>query len=437
MKRKTLLTVFLLGCFFVTASFLRAATVGQVTAQTTRMSPQTLVDRFQLKRGDTFSPDEYEKAQDDLHKLRVFKKLQFTATPKCDVVDIHIDAQDDYYIFPMAFITGGAKNNMGVSVAAGNLFKQGESTFAFAGGGSDGFTTRLGANWGNHFVTASYTQLHFDQRFYQNYWENVYGVFNTTDDKEKHQDQLLRETRSRQDGGNLLYAYRLSRTLRASIRPELLHVRYADKQLDSGDHNHITAGLTWSDDIRAGMNMGALAGLGLTDKQKSLQNLPRVRYGHTAAVYYTEGGSWLGSDYNVSKLTVEGSFLVELKSRHLWTVQLKAQDAFNASFTDQITSTDLLTGAGRYDRQHRGTRGAGVGTSFVFYLLRNQTGLLSVTPFYELAYTYTNGAYRPHSGAGALLAYKLWRFPLPVGISYTHNLQDGSNQAGFVIGGAF
>lgn len=120
----------------------------------------------------------------------------------------------------------------------------------------------------------------------------------------------------------------------------------------------------------------------------------------------------------------------------MFIVQGKAQDAFKASFSDEILSADLLT-FGRYDRQIRGERGAGIGISFVYYLLRNRTGLLSLAPFYENAYVYAGAKYRSHSGTGATLSYKLWRFPLPLGINYTHNLQDGGDLVGFVIGGAF
>ena len=119
------------------------------------------------------------------------------------------------------------------------------------------------------------------------------------------------------------------------------------------------------------------------------------------------------------------------------TLQLKAQNAFEGAFTDQVTSLDVLTGAGKYDRQRRGKRAAGAGVSFTYYLLRNQTGLLSLAPFYELSYTDVGPNYRPHSGAGANLFYRLWRFPLPIGLNYTHNLQDGSHQVGFVVGGMF
>lgn len=368
--------------------------------------------------------------------MRVFKTLEFTQTTNGTRTDIRIDARDGYYIFPLAFVTGGSKSAAGASLTAGNLFKQGEQTFLFGGGSRDGFTARGGISIGNHFVTAAYTQLHFDQMFYRGGWENVYSVFSTTDD-EDHQDRLLQTLRARQDKISLFYQYRFSRLGRVFVSPVYNRVMYAGRQLDSGNHHTVSAGLSLSNDIRPGTNMGALAGYGLTDKQKSLQDLPRTRYGQLAAISYTGGGKWSGSDADISKLSLEGAWLVELPQRHMLVFQAKAQQAFEADFTDQIVSGDVLTGAGKYDRQLRGKRAAGAGVSFVYYLLRNRTGLLSLAPFYELSYTHTSGSYRPHSGAGANLFYRLWRFPLPFGVNYTHNLQDGSHQFGFVIGGAF
>ncbi len=428
--------LFLVTLYFLSVTGLAAQTVGTVTATTTRMTPGTLTDRFLLKPGDTFSPEQYEKAQDDLHKLRVFKKLDFSQTTRNNQVDIHIDAQDGYYIFPMAFFTGGSKSAGGASVAAGNLFKQGEQTFLFGGGSKDGFTARAGLQLGHHFVTAAYTQLHFNQNFYTHEWQNVYSVFSTTDDKD-HKDALLYTLRGRQDKISLFYSYRFSRTGRVVIAPKYNRVIYAGRQLDSGNHHSVTLGLNWADDLRPGMNMGALSGYGLTDKQKSLQDLPRARTGYTFSAAYESGGNWSGSDYAISKASVEGAWLLELPARHVLMVQAKAQEAFEGHFTDEVTSLDVLSDAGKYDRQLRGKRAAGVGISFAYYLLRNQTGLLSLAPFYELSYTDVGTRYRPHSGAGANLFYRLWRFPLPFGLNYTHNLQDGSHQIGFVVGGAF
>ena len=416
-------------------------TIAQVHATATRMNPKVILQRFPLKPGDRFTAQTYDRAQDKLHNMRVFKKLDFTLTPRAqDKLDINISAEDGYFIFPLAFASGGGKSVAALSLAAGNLFKQGEMSFFFGGISQDGFTLNGGVALGKNSFYAGYSKINTDQRFYKNYWSNTFGVFSTSDDKGEYPGELLAQVHTRQESFTFNYARELTPNLSLSLRPELTHYRYANTpfmQLDSGTHNTLTAALQISDNIRKGANMGALSGYGLTDKKKSLTNLSRTRYGYAGKIFYTDGGSWTASDYRISKLGVQATWLAELKQRHLLTLEIKAQDAFQAHFSDEILSTDLLSGQGRYDRQIRGQRGAGASAGFVYYLLRNNTGLLSLAPFYETAYVYRAGEYRNHSGAGATLSYKLWRFPFPVGINYTHNLTDGSHQTAFVSGGAF
>lgn len=74
---------------------------------------------------------------------------------------------------------------------------------------------------------------------------------------------------------------------------------------------------------------------------------------------------------------------------------------------------------------------------FKKYMLRNDTGLLALRPFYELAYVYAGNAYRDHSGAGTTLSYKFRHFPFPLGLNYTRNLSDRSDMVSFVLGGQF
>ena len=50
-----------------------ATRIHEITAQTTRMSEDTLKKRFHLKPGDLFTTQAYEKAQEDLHKFQRFK----------------------------------------------------------------------------------------------------------------------------------------------------------------------------------------------------------------------------------------------------------------------------------------------------------------------------------------------------------------------------
>jgi hypothetical protein len=157
-----------------------------------------------------------------------------------------------------------------------------------------------------------------------------------------------------------------------------------------------------------------------------------------AEISYTTGGRWTGSDYHINKIALGGELLWELKSRHLITLFAKAQRALDAPFSNQIESSDLLFGMGIYDREQRGKGGISTGVSATYFFIRNKTGLLSLTPFYELAYITSGGnSYSPHSGVGAELTYHLWRFPLPMSINFTQNVDDGTHHIGFKVGGRF
>ena len=139
--------------------------VHQITAETNRMSEETLLKRFHLKEGEEFTEKEYQKAVEDLHKLRVFKTLEFIEKERKEGVDIHIKADDRSYVFPMAFALSGKKRSAGVSLASGNLFKQGETIFLFAGGGRDGFATHGGLSLGGDLFYLGYEHLNFEQNY--------------------------------------------------------------------------------------------------------------------------------------------------------------------------------------------------------------------------------------------------------------------------------
>ena len=412
--------------------------VHSVTAETTRMSEDTLKKRFSLKEGEQFSEEAYQRAQQDLHKLRVFKTLEFLEQKRKDGVDIHIKADDRSYVFPMAFAMSGKKRSAGLSLASGNIFKQGESAFFFIGGGRDGFATHGGLSLGDHFLYAGYQHLHFEQSFYSGGWMSVPGLFSSADDKGQHDDVLLGTVKGKQDDFGLSYRYKLSSLWSVSVSPQYEYYRYQDDLLDSGNHSTVSFGLQYADDIRPGLNMGALAGIGLSDKKSALQDLPRVRTGKLLGVAYTWGGNLTGSDYHIQKLSASGTYLWEFKSRNLLAVFAKAQRAMEAPFSNLIRSGDLLFGMGIYDREQRGKGGVSGGLSFTYFLLRNKTGLLGFTPFFEQAYITAGGhSYQPHAGVGATLTYRFWRFPLPMGINFTQNVNDGTHHVGFKIGGHF
>ena len=408
--------------------------IRSVEASSNRIKPEILKNRFPLREGQIFNSERYEDAQNELHDLRIAKKLSFDLKPsEGGAVDISVKAEDGYYIFPLIFATGGKKSAAGASLAAGNLFKRGETLMLFGGTGKNGSMASLMLKDGENIYQASFINMNFEQRFYKGSRINNDGIFSTTDDEEDFKNPI-NKIYTKTDSFHFLYA-RQKGYFTGFISPEYKYVRYS-KDMKSGNYSTVGFGLNYRKNIRSGANMGALFGYGLTDKEQSLKNLPAPIIGYSLQAAYKNGGDWTGADFNISKISAEARSVVEFKNRHILNVYIKGEDSFSAPFAEQVRADDLMSGQGRYSRTLYGERGAGTGISFAYYLARNNTGLLALQPFYELAYVYSD-KYRALSGAGATLSYKFWRFPFPLGINYTQNLSDGSNQISFVFGGKF
>lgn len=415
-----------------------ATPVRHISAEATPMSAAIVKKHFSLKEGAEFSQQEYDKAQQDLEKTDLFRTVKFWETKHDDGVDIHIKTEDHRYIMPMLFGLSGNKHAVGVSVLGRNVFGRGESAYLFMGGGRDGFDTHGELDTAKALYAMGYRHINFTQRFYKNGWVSHREIFSSADDKNKHNEALLGDIRGRQDDFFITYQYRFSSVWSASVSPEYEYYEYKNHALDTGNHSHITFGLQYTDDIRPGINMETLIALEHLDKKEMLQDLPRVHVGKLAEISYTAGGDWSGSDYNIDKLAVGGAYLWELKTRHLIALFAKAQRAFDAPFSSQISSSDLLFGLGIYDREQRGKGGVSAGISFTYFALRNHAGILGITPFFEQAYITSGGnSYQPHSGVGVAAGYRFWKIPVPIGISFTHNLNDGSHHVSCKVGGKF
>lgn len=408
--------------------------MGDVHVSTRRMDPAVAARQFPLKKGDLFTPQDYERAQEKLHDMRLFKKLEFSAAESEGQMNISINGEDGYYFFPLAFFSAGDKNVFFASLFEGNYFKKGETAFMTAGISDDGYTFYGGVKQEDHFLQIGFTKLDTEQRFYRHGWGSTYGVLNVADDEDEYGTPLSRWD-MRSYAFNAVYA-RTWEEWTFFLAPEFKHISYS-AEADAGNHNQLSFGAAYRHNIRTSSGMGALFGFGLSDKKKMLADLSRARYAYAADASFTKGGSWSGADYDITRTNLNFLWQAELKKHHIFSLQLKGADSYGSPFSDQILSTDLLGGAGRYRRLLRGSRGAAVTAAFLYYLLRNNTGLLALQPFYETAFVRDHSRWCDHSGTGATLSYKFWRFPFPIGVNYTHNLSDGSDMTSFVIGGTF
>lgn len=408
-------------------------TIQKIEIKTKRIDPKIVRHKFLLEEGELFEEGRYKKAIENLHNMRIFKKLDFRVdrTPQDNLI-IRVEGEDGAYVFPLAFISGGGQKGVGVTLVEGNYLKKGEMIYTFMGFGDDGLMAILGGAYNDYYASIKFENLNFYRRFYEHNWVSMKGIFGSDRDK-KHFSNPSSEVYQKQDKISLTLA-RTKNDFTIFVTPEYFYLNSADDYND-GIHSTVTVGVNYQKDMRRGTNFGALFGYGLSDKKEALRDLAERKFGYKLATSFEQGYKWAGNTYKILKLYTEAQTSIEFKNRNLLLLYLKWQNSFGSPFEEKVQTHDLLD-YGRHLRQRYGRQGVGTGLSYVWYMLRDKVGLLSFSPFYEFATVY-EGRYYNQSGVGATLSYQFWRFPWPVGINYTYGINDDCHQVSFMIGAKF
>lgn len=409
-------------------------TIQKIEIKTKRVDPNVVRHNFLLQEGALFEEGRYKRAIENLHNMRIFKKLDFKVdrTPQDNLI-IRIEGEDGAYVFPLAFVSGGGQKGVGITLVEGNYLKKGEMIYTFMGFGDDGIMAILGGAYEDYYASIKFENLNFYRRFYDHNWVSMKGIFGSDRDK-KHFSNPLAEVYQKQDKFSLTLA-RTKNDFTIFLTPEYFYFNSADK-FNDGVHSTVTVGVNYQRNMRRGTNFGALFGYGLSDKKEALKDLAERKFGYKLASSFQQGYKWAGNDYKILKLYTEAQTNIEFKNRNLLLFYLKWQNSFGSPFEDEVQTHDLLD-FGKHLRQRYGRQGVGTGFSYVWYIIRNNLGLFSLSPFYEFATVYEDKHYYNQSGVGANLSYQFWRFPLPVGLNYTYGLNDHCHQVSFIVGAKF
>jgi len=409
-------------------------TIQKIQIETKRVDPEIVRHNFFLQEGELFEEGRYKRAIQNLHNMRIFKKLDFKVdkTPQDNLI-IRIKGDDGAYIFPLAFISGGGEKGVGVTLVEGNYLKKGEMIYTFMGFGDDGIMAILGGAYKDYYASFKFENLNFYRRFYEHNWVSMKGIFGSDRDK-KHFDNPLSEIYQKQDILSLTLA-RTKNDFTVFLKPQYFYLNSAD-QYNDGIHSTVTVGVNYQKNMRYKVNFGALMGYGLSDKKEALRDLTARKFGYSLESSFKQGYKWAGNDYKILKLYTEAQTSIEFKNRNLLLFYLKWQNSFGSPFEDKVQTHDLLD-YGKHLRQRYGKQGFGTGLSYVWYILRDKIGLLSLSPFYEFATVYEGNHYYSQSGVGTSVAYQFWRFPFPVGLNYTYGIKDHCHQVSFMIGAKF
>jgi len=416
--------------------------IKEINVKTSRISPDKVRKKFLLNEGDIFYADNYDFAKQAVHDMRIFKTADFLIAENDDSsISINIDARDSYYIFPIFFGTGGSRSTIALALMEANLFKQSETIFLMGAFSSDGYMASGGLGLNDNFYSVSVSGFNYDEKVYDDGSYSVSGLFSPGQDG-GGSDILVNEYNVKSDSVKLSWSKSFKEQAGFTIGFDFADVKYSGDNVpnDSGNHNKIYAGYRKYKNMRSagsGMSsMGALFGVGLSDIADKLSDLDKVKYGYYAGINYENAGSYTGSDFSISKIYLKAKGSAELKKRHVLNADISAAMAFEAPYYDRVRSGEVLSGKGIYARDFRGEKGFGAGVSFIYYAIKNKTGIVAITPFAESAIIDDSGKIRSRTGVGAGISFRIWRIPFPIGINYTYDITtDGYNNITFFFGG--
>jgi hypothetical protein len=184
-------------------------------------------------------------------------------------------------------------------------------------------------------------------------------------------------------------------------------------------------------------DMGVIFGMGLADMDKRLRQRTKTENRWGGGLSVSNAGAWTGSDYAFSKAALSLENSTVWGGENWLSLRCSASLSGNAP-ENQLPATGRETGLmGRYAREFRAPRMAGLNVSFAKPILRSKRGILQAAVFAETAFDPAYSSATAQKGAGYSLSYRFWRFPLPLGFSQTYSFRDRDMQVSAAIGGRF
>ena len=419
--------------------------VGKISISGNRMTAETLLGKIQLRENEPWTALKESQTRQTLYDQKVFKKVEINSVyvPQKDAVDVSILAQDSWFFIPLPFY-GSNKGGQRLSLMLleGNYFRHAENIFVIGAISPDTNMVALGGSLHDWFLYTSYKYTDIIERQYSDGGYNS-GSFYTTGDQGTGPFPTQRSYTKRLEGPSLVLAKDIGSGFSLAGEFSSQRSRYFDgnppPEADEGLHN--AAGLKLAYKVGRDMgrgnfaqSFGAIFGMGMADLQERIKTLPRPTYGFLAEAGAGGAGRALGSNYSYTLFNGRMVLQAELPERHTFNLRAAAARGNSLPFSQLLATRAVLNGT--YEREFRGDTLAGAGASFAYFISRSTRGIWVSEPFIECA-TAWDSVGRTQYGVGMNMYYRFWRFPLPLGLSYTYSLRDMRGQIGATLGMGF
>lgn len=411
-----------------------------------RTSPEEISARIvELKKGGPYSLAAENKVKKRLHEMGVFRKLEVKSRydEAAHGVVVDINADDGWFIVPLPLVTSGSSGSgYSLMLVSGNMFHRAETLFLRGTIGPDNRSAIAAIDKGNWRMVTQISNADYAEKQYA---DGAYNTLGTTPDTTKVGQPVNSYTRSTEQS-KIAISRKLndSHTIGASFSMAKFDLKDGMPPLkdEPGRHNMIGLKYAYTHEGNGGISqqgggMGVVFGLGLSDlddrvnKRKNIGNLQVLEFNAISA------GSLSGSQYDYSIMQAAWRGVWEFNRHDKLAFRVSGSKGWALPFTQFIPTGPDVGLRGQYRREWRGTEGIGGTVSFSHFLNRSKRGILAVEPFAESAWVWHDGNRYNQSGAGINLYYQFWRFPMPLGLSYTWSFADKDGMISMAAGFAF
>ena len=425
-----------------------------------RTKERLLRRRLPFTEGDILNSSSLDAARVALYDMHQFKKVEISSgVASTGGADVFIRIEDGWYAIPFPYFgVGSGGHGGGMFLAVKNLFGESEFLTLYGASGQAGARGGLNVNWegwsmGGSFERRDYTERQYADGAYSSATglrdpadQNNPGRFGTVVDSYDKRALIANASIGVPILRRRDYAPKLG--AEAGWQKELLSYSNPIPAMpgDAGRQGQIFVGLRYTVSMGGasggggggmGDALGAIFGYGLADLDRRIKPLAQARLDSTARLTYYRGERWTGSDFSYSYE------LMRLDSTYTWGAHRSLNVRLAGGHGDGLPTNRLLaTGGetglqGSYAREFRGDSGTGASLAYSQPFRTTRRGVWQGTIFVEGARAWYNRQPKDKAGVGASFWYKFWRFPLPLGISYTYSLDDKDSQVSAALGGRF
>ena len=220
--------------------------------------------------------------------------------------------------------------------------------------------------------------------------------------------------------------------------------RLQSKPGDSGQLNSVLFSVGYGRAVRTlggydggGGGFGRIFGMGMAGVEESLKPIPNPETTWGVLATVERGDDLVGSDVNFTKVTGLLKHTTLFRNRSYFEASMSGGVGYDLPESRRFVTNRMNGLKGVYAREYRGESIAVATAEYSYPILRNQVGGLIGKGYLDLAILRQDDKQFERQGVGLEVAYKFWRFPLPLGMGVTYSFDDRNLQYTLALGGMF